>query len=52
MVAEQVISNDGPWSVTVEWRGIEFDVPFLVRDNLVLPAEEAAGDRLAAGPLG
>lgn len=32
-----VLEASAPWSIRVRWKGIEFDVPLLPRDKLVLP---------------
>jgi hypothetical protein len=30
-----LLGMDAPWSARVEWRGVEFDVPFMQRDEVV-----------------
>ena len=34
----RVLSTDGAWQILVEWKGVEFEVPFLIRDNVVMPS--------------
>ncbi len=47
----RVISTDGPWSVTVEWQGVQFDVPFLARDGVVLAGDEESARAAVPGPI-
>lgn len=55
----RVLSTDGAWQILVEWKGVEFEVPFMIRDEYVLPllpeSERAGGDagsEIAAAPFG
>lgn len=36
----QVLEATAPWSIRVLWKGIEFDVPLMERDRIVLPRSE------------
>ncbi|MCW5756132.1 MAG: hypothetical protein KIT54_02745 [Phycisphaeraceae bacterium] len=36
-----VLEASAPWSIRVRWKGIEFDVPLLPRDRLVLPTDKS-----------
>lgn len=47
----RVISMDAPWSARLEWRDVEFDVPFMERDQVVLDnsAEESGSARQPEG---
>ena len=47
----RVISTDAPWSVTVQWQGVEFDVPFLARDSVVLAGDEESARAEALAPI-
>lgn len=47
----RVISTDAPWSVTVIWQGVEFDVPFLARDSVVLAGDGQSARAEALGPI-
>lgn len=38
----QVVRADPPWSATVLWSGVEFEVPLLERDAVVMRAEQPA----------
>lgn len=42
-----VLEATAPWSIRVRWKGIEFDVPLLARDKVVLP--EGVSDPSSAG---
>lgn len=33
----QVLEASAPWSIRVRWKGVEFDVPLLRRDGIVVP---------------
>ncbi len=57
----RVVSLDAPWSAKLEWKGVEFSVPFFAHDTVVLPppeppkppappAEPAASTEAAAPP--
>lgn len=53
----RVLSTDGAWQILVEWRGVEFEVPFLIRDNVVMPpvpesnrASGKTGTEIASAP--
>ena len=55
----RVLSTDGAWQILVEWKGVEFEVPFMIRDEFVLPpmpeSERAVGDagsEIASAPFG
>lgn len=47
----RVVSTDAPWSVTVIWQGVEFDVPFLARDGIVLAGDGESARAEAPGPI-
>ncbi|UYV11565.1 MAG: hypothetical protein NCW75_09650 [Phycisphaera sp.] len=36
----QVLEASAPWSIKVLWKGIEFDVPLMDRDRIVIPRDE------------
>ncbi len=36
----RVVSLDSPWSAKVEWKGVEFTVPFFAHDAVVIPPVE------------
>jgi hypothetical protein len=36
----RVLESSAPWSIRVLWKGIEFDVPLMQRDRIVLPPSE------------
>lgn len=36
----RLVALSAPWSARLEWRGVEFDVPFLKRDSVVMPASK------------
>ncbi|MFI4882844.1 MAG: hypothetical protein ACIAQU_09705 [Phycisphaerales bacterium JB064] len=36
----EVLEASAPWSIRVRWKGIEFDVPLLSRDRVVIPKTE------------
>lgn len=48
-----VLASAAPWSVRVRWKGVEFDVPILPRDAIVLPpaSDPPMGEREGTGPL-
>lgn len=33
----RVLEASAPWSIRVMWKGIEFDVPLMARDRVVIP---------------
>lgn len=37
----RVVSLDAPWSAKIEWKGVEFSVPFFAHDTVVFPPAEA-----------
>lgn len=36
----RVLDSSAPWSIRVLWKGVEFDVPLLGRDRIVIPQSE------------
>jgi hypothetical protein len=36
----RVLDSSAPWSIRVLWKGVEFDVPLLGRDRIVIPEGE------------
>lgn len=36
----EVLEASAPWSIRVRWKGVEFDVPLLGRDRVVIPKTE------------
>lgn len=45
----RVISLDSPWSVEVEWRGVNFTVPFIARASVIRPVAPPTSDATKPG---
>lgn len=36
----EVLESLAPWAIKVRWKGVEFDVPLLTRDRVVMPKDD------------